>query len=128
MLRPLGERVRRWFPWAGRFPQSRRSVRIQASAAVALAFSRTYLLKMLSPRDGYVHGMKISIQHLGLTWFAVYASILTFIFHFWMFFFEKFRFGDIFYTLGKILISTIVALVLIILIQYLVIKPSKRNV
>jgi hypothetical protein len=89
------------------------------SACLMLAFFRNYMLKLLSPREGYEFGLQPRIEDMGLAWFLSYAGVLVLIHHLWLFFIEIFRFAQFWQTLGRTLLSTLFTLLLIVLMQYL---------
>ena len=90
---------------------------MHASATVFLAFCRPFVLRLISPRDGYEASQAPGIQDFGFSWFMIYASALTLLHHFFLFFVEVFRFTDFFFTLGRLLVSAIFTLILIIIFQ-----------
>lgn len=74
---------------------------VHASATVATAFFRTWLLAQMEPRDGYPLNVAPSRQRFGLPWFAQYASIMM-IFHLLIYFaIETFAFAYILRVLAK---------------------------
>jgi len=80
---------------------------IQAASCVLIMFLRPYLIKLLAPSGGYDSVINISIQDLGFNWFVVYTFLLVFIHHLSMFLIEASGTGFFFWTLLKILFSTI---------------------
>lgn len=92
---------------------------MHAAATVLIAFSRPYILKVLSPRDGYEAGTFPSVKNFGLSWFLRYTIIITLIHHFLLFYIEMFRLSDFFITFARVIISSIFTILLIILSQYL---------
>lgn len=95
------------------------SMGLHAIACVAMAYSRFYVLKLISPRDGYEVGMKPNVHDLGWTWFLIYASILIIIHHFVLFNVEVFRLGEFFFTFFRTLVSGVFTLLLIIIAQFI---------
>lgn len=91
---------------------------LHSSSCIFLAFLRPSVLRLYSPRDGYEYGMEPSVKSMGLGWFSYYSLWLVLGFHVWFFFLEVFGFGSFFVTLGRILISSFIALLLIIISQY----------
>lgn len=89
------------------------------SAALVLGFLRGPVLGLLAPREGYEIGVRPRIDSLGLSWFISYAGLLIFAHLFWLFFLEVFRLSEFFYTLLRIILSSVFTLVLAILVQYL---------
>ncbi len=95
---------------------------IHASASVFMAYCRPYVLKLVAPRDGYEAETKPTIKSLGLRWFVVYASFLVFAHHIFLFFIEVFRFSEFFLTLWRVLLSSLITLILVLLSQFLFYK------
>ncbi len=58
---------------------------VHASATVATAFFRTWVLARLEPRDGYQLNVAPSRQRFGWPWFAQYAVIMM-VFHLFIYF------------------------------------------
>jgi len=95
------------------------SLGIHTAACVLMAYLRTYLIRFLTPRGGYEAGAKISLNSLGLRWFSSYCLVLIFIHHFTMFFLELGGFELFFFTLFKIITSTFLTFIVIVIVQYL---------
>ncbi|MBL4709351.1 MAG: rod shape-determining protein MreD [Flavobacteriales bacterium] len=91
---------------------------MHTSAMVFLAFIRPYVLRFLAPRDGYEGSQIPSIGNLGFTWFLTYATICTFLHHFFLFFVEVFRFTEFFDTIWRILASSFFSIILILMTQF----------
>lgn len=100
---------------------------LHASACVFLAFVQPLILKVLAPREGYETGQKPTLHELGWTWFLGYGGILTFLHHLWLFYVEQLRFTPFFSTLGKVVLSSLATLVLMIISQYLLHTPKDRR-
>lgn len=98
---------------------------MHTSAAVFAAFMRPLLLRVLAPRDGYPVGVTPDMSHMGINWFLVYAFILIFFHHLFLFFVEVFRFSEFFYTLGRSLASMIFTFLLVILAQFLTFRQKR---
>jgi hypothetical protein len=99
---------------------------LHTSSSVLIAYVRPTILKFLRPRDGYDNVLLLSIHDMGKTWFLTFATIIIGIHNLWFFTFELLRFDLIFTILLKSILSTIVTLFIIILLQYLLYKPTKR--
>ena len=98
---------------------------MHAASLVFMAFSRPGILKVIAPRDGYDSSSSPSISSMGLGWFVTYALILVFLHNFACFFLEVFRMSEFFFTLGKIILSTFVTVLLLITAQLI---SGKRGV
>lgn len=92
---------------------------LHASACTIMGFSRYYILKFISPRDGYDLGVKPIVNDMGLAWFLSYAGLLILVHHFFFFYLEVFRFNEFFRTFFRVFLSSIGTFVLIYLIQFL---------
>lgn len=99
---------------------------LHTSACLVMAFLRPFVLERIAPRDGYEFGVKPNLQQLGLSWYLSYSTLLVFSHHFWLFNLEVYSFGEFFYTLGKVLFSGVLTILIILLFQYLTFKPARR--
>lgn len=92
---------------------------LHASACTLMGFSRYYVLKFISPREGYDAGVQPTVDDMGLAWFLSYAGTLILIHHLYFFFLEAFRFSEFFRTLSRAIISSIATFGMIYLLQFL---------
>ncbi|MFH1005857.1 MAG: rod shape-determining protein MreD [Bacteroidota bacterium] len=51
---------------------------IHAAASVMMAYMRPFILKLISPRDGYDMSLHPTFQYFGFSWFLSYSGILVF--------------------------------------------------
>jgi hypothetical protein len=93
---------------------------LHTSACLLLTFLLPSVQKLFSPREGYDVSMKPTVQKMGLAWYLTFAGILTFAHHTWLFFLEVLRFGDFFYQLLHIILSSAATLFLMTVGQYLI--------
>lgn len=100
---------------------------LHATACTVMGFSRYYVLKYISPRDGYDIGVQPTVEDMGLVWFLRYAGTLVLIHHFILFYLEIFRFSEFFSTLLRVILSSIGTLGLIYLIQFLFFTNKRRT-
>ena len=98
---------------------------MHTSACVFIAFVRPYLFRILAPRDGYVFGASPNMSNMGISWFLVYAFIITFIHHMVLYYVEVFRFEELLFAFGRAFLSTIFTFILIILAQFLTFRPIR---
>ncbi len=91
---------------------------VHTSATVLIGFVRPYVLRIVSPRDGYESGNDPSIFNYGLRWFASYTLLIVLIHHTTLFYLEIFRIADFFRTLLRVILSTIFSTTFILLIEY----------
>ncbi len=95
---------------------------IHASATVFMAFIRPFVHKNLSPHDGYEPGTSPGVLHYGIEWFAKYTLVLVLAHSIFLFFVESFSFIDFFHTLLRVVLSTIVTTIIIILSQFFIFR------
>jgi hypothetical protein len=91
------------------------SIGIHASAALFLAYSRKYILKILEPIEGYNIEQRLTINALGFPWILTYVSILLFLYCLWYFSVEAFSFVYFKEIILRTISSFIASYVLIIL-------------
>ncbi|MCB0504967.1 MAG: Rod shape-determining protein MreD [Cyclobacteriaceae bacterium] len=92
---------------------------VHASASVLLMYIRPYLLNLLTPHGGYPLGASPKPSVLGFSWFSTYSIILILIHHLVLFFVEAGGFHLFFFTIQKVVLSTLFTFSVVILIQYL---------
>jgi hypothetical protein len=90
---------------------------MHTSATLLAGFSRPYVLRIISPRDGYETGPDLSMKVYGLRWFFIYTSTIVLIHHTTLFYLEVFRFADFFRTFLRILLSSVFTVGFILLIE-----------
>jgi rod shape-determining protein MreD len=95
---------------------------MHTAATVFMAFLRPYVLRMIAPRDDYETGSYPRIYYYGFEWFLKYTLILVFAHHFILFYIEVFRFSEFFSTLLRVLLSSLLSVILIILSQYFIFR------
>lgn len=91
---------------------------MHASATLLAGFSRPYVLRLISPRDGYESGSDLSMETYGTRWFLVYTVIIVLIHHLTLFYLEVFRFADFFRTLLRVILSSAFTVGFIFLAEY----------
>jgi rod shape-determining protein MreD len=91
---------------------------IHASATVLAGFVRPYVLRILSPRDGYEPNSNPSMLTYGFGWFFAYSLLIILVHHFALFYFEVFRFAEFFRTMLRVLLSSVFSITFILLIEF----------
>lgn len=99
---------------------------MHAAACTLIGFARNYVLRFISPREGYDPSQTPTVEHMGLTWFVTYAGILIFLHHLFFFYLEIFRFGEFFRTLLRVVVSTIGTFTFVYIIQFLFYRGDNR--
>lgn len=93
---------------------------LHASATVFMAFMRPYVLRIISPHDGYETGTFPRVFYYGVTWFLNYAIILVVMHHLFLFYIEVFRFAEFFRTLLRVILSASFSILIIVISQYII--------
>jgi rod shape-determining protein MreD len=91
---------------------------MHTSATVLAGFVRPYILRVVSPRDGYEPNSDPSIANYGFRWFLIYTILVVSIHHFVLFYLEVFRFSEFFRTLLRVILSSMFTIVFIVLIEF----------
>jgi rod shape-determining protein MreD len=94
------------------------STGMHTSATVLAGFVRPYILRIVSPKDGYESGSDPSMMIYGFRWFFFYALLMVLIHHTTLFYIEVFRFADFFRTMLRVLLSTMFSMTFILLIEF----------
>ena len=100
---------------------------MHAAACTFIGFARYYILKLLSPREGYELGLTPNIDSMGSAWFITYSLIIIFIHHLFFFYLEIFRFNEFFRTLLRVFLSTIGTFCFVYVVQFLFYKTDRNK-
>lgn len=99
------------------------SMGVHASAAVFITYLRFFILKIISPYEGYDVDISPTIRNMGFTWFLSYMSMM--LLAYLLFFFSVDAFSFVY--IKDILLSTIfsfIASALFIIIYGLIFNPK----
>ena len=100
---------------------------LHAATSVLIAFTRPFLLDILTPKGSYEATQNPNIDSPGITWFVSYLIINTFIYCFFYFLLELFSFKEFHKTFLKIILSTIFSVLLMTMLAYLFSPGKKRR-
>lgn len=101
------------------------SIGLHAFACVFIMYIRNYWLNTMTPQGGYDSNEVPSLALGGAQWFVLYASPLIFLHHLLFFFVEAGGFGMFWFTLWKVITSTLFTLLVMLIAQFLF--PSRRR-
>lgn len=104
-----------------------KTIGVNAAACVFMAYCRPYVLKLIEPRDGYEAETKPTIKSMGIRWFVVYATFMVLLHHIFLFYIEIFRFSEFFSTLWRVILSSILTIILVLLSQFLFYKSRAEK-
>ncbi len=102
------------------------TVGIHAASCVLVAYSRFRLISFLTPAGGYTANTRPLLKEMGVRWFLKYSSLLVFIHQLTLFYLQAGT-HSLFFTLLKVISSSLLTLVVLVLIQFLFYFPAKRN-
>ena len=91
---------------------------MHSSATVLTGFVRPFILRVISPRDGYEARSEPSMMAYGFRWFLIYTVLIVLVHHTALFYIEVFRFADFFRTMLRVLLSSLFTVTFILLIEF----------
>jgi hypothetical protein len=100
------------------------SLGLHAFACVLVMYARNYWLSLITPQGGYDSNDTPSIATHGMQWFLVYTIPMVFLHHSVLFFIEAGGFDTFWFTLWKVVTSTLFTSLVTVIVQYLF--PSSR--
>ena len=97
------------------------------AACVLIAYLRPFLINLLIPQEGAdTNYEEPSFKSMGgMLPYLIYTGVLTLVHHAWLFLLEAWQFGNIWYFLGKTLLSTAISLLLIVITELLFVRQQK---
>lgn len=99
---------------------------LHAAACVLVAFLRPYIIHLFAPKDASEFTYREpSPKSMGWTAYLLYALILSFAHNFYLLFLEWLSFGSFFYFLIKVLITTAISMLLILITELLFYRKQR---
>jgi hypothetical protein len=99
---------------------------LNAAACVVLALVRILFISITVQKDGFDNEPAPTLGIMGFRWFFTYVVTLTLFHHFFLFNLEVFSLSAIQYTLGRIVLSTVFTVFLIIISGLLFYTKKER--
>jgi rod shape-determining protein MreD len=100
---------------------------LHTTACVLLAFVRILFISITVQKEGFDNEPEPTLSIMGFRWFFTYALILTFFHHLFLFNMEVFRLDEIQYTLGRVVLSSLFTVFLILVSGLLFFKSKERK-
>jgi len=98
---------------------------LHASACTLIAYIRPFIIHLLMPKETYeTNYIEPSIVSMGFLPYMIYVLILTIMHHFYLILLEWISFGDFVFFIGKLIASTGISMLLILITEML----SPRNI
>ena len=98
---------------------------LHGAAALVLAYLRPWVLRLLTPRDGYDAADAVNVYQMGGQWFAVYLGLLVLLHHTAFFLLELGSFQHFPLTLGKIVVSSLFTGLTLLIVQLLFFRAGR---
>jgi rod shape-determining protein MreD len=99
---------------------------LHAAACTLLAYVRPFIIGILMPKEATEIGhVEPSITSMGFVPYLVYVLFLTLLHHTYLVFLEWLHFGNILYFLGKVLATTAISMLLIMITELLFARKTK---
>jgi hypothetical protein len=93
---------------------------LHASACTLIAYIRPWLIDLLIAQEGAdLNYREPTLKSMGYAPYATYVVVLTFIHHVYLIFLEWLQFGSFFYFIGKVLGTTGISLLLVLITELL---------
>ena len=100
---------------------------MHAFSLVCTAYVRNYLLPLFLSKDDAEKPIEPTLFTLGYRMFFFYAASLTFVYHLVFTFLDEATLSNFFASMGTVLVSTLVAVVLIFLLQLLLYRTKPQE-
>lgn len=98
---------------------------IHAFACVFMCYMRPMVVRFLTPVGGYDESVDLSVKSLGLQWYITYAFGNILIHQLILFYLEVASFHLFFYTIIKVICSSLLTLLVLVITEYLIYSPNK---
>ena len=95
---------------------------VHASACLLIGFLRPGILELLTSRETLESVPSPRVKTMGFSWFTTYVTFLVIIHHFFLFFIEAFTFQGFLITLLRVVLSSVLSIILILLSQFLIFR------
>ena len=100
---------------------------LHAAACVVLALARVLFINITVQKEGFDNEPEPTLSIMGFRWFLIYALLLTFIHHFFLFNLEVFSFSGIQYTLSRVILSSVFTVFLMLVSGLLFYSRKERK-
>ena len=100
---------------------------LHIAATVLLAYVRVHYLRFATTKEDLENYIRPSMSKKGVVWFIVYCFIMTVAHHTFLFFLEIYGFQEFFSTLLRIILSTLVTVLMIVVGQMLFYNTKISN-
>jgi len=95
---------------------------VHASASLLIGFLRPGILGLISSRDTLDSVAAPRVLNMGFQWFVTYTTFMVVLHHLFLFFIEAFTFQGFLITLLRVVLSSLLSVMLIVLSQFLIFR------
>ncbi len=95
---------------------------VHASACLLTGFVRPGVLQLITSRETLESVNAPRVENMGFQWFAGYALFIALIHHLFLFFIEAFTFESFLITMLRVILSSVLSVVLILLSQFIIFR------
>jgi rod shape-determining protein MreD len=99
---------------------------VNAAACTVLALVRIIFIDVTVHRDGFDNEPEPRLGIMGFRWFLFYAIVATLFHHITLFLLETFHFAEIQYTLVRVVLSSLLTILLILIAEFIFYKKKLR--
>lgn len=99
---------------------------LHAATCTLVMFLRQFYFKNLVDQEWYESGIRPGFYNPETVWYIVYVIVFSLIFHTILFFLEEFTFRSGQIIILRVLLSTSISVLLILLLEYITDTPAKR--
>jgi rod shape-determining protein MreD len=98
-----------------------------AAACVLIAYIRPFMVRLFISQEGADKNFEEpSIKSMGgITPYAIFITALVVLHNAWLFLLEAWQFGNIWYFLGKTILSTLITVLLILITELIFVRKQK---
>lgn len=100
---------------------------LHIAASVLLAYIRVHYLRFATTKEDTESRIRPSMSKKGVVWFVFYCFTMTLVHHTFLFFLEIYSFQEFFSTMLRIVLSTLVTVLMIVVGQLLFYNTKSGN-
>lgn len=98
---------------------------IHAAACTFTGYCKPYVFNLFSPRGGYESTKEPSVKDYGILWFLSVSTLLIVLHHVVLFYLEVFNFSEFFYTLLRVILSSVASVFFVLMGQYTIYRAKE---
>ncbi len=99
---------------------------LHAASCVLLAYARIIFISITVQKEGFDNEPEPTLSIMGFRWFFLYATILTFLHHFFLLNLESFHLSEILFTTTQVILSTVFTVLLMLISGLMFFKKKVR--